>query len=387
MSEDVWAASGHEIANVGRRGSVRSGEKDTSDQISDHRSAPGRAPPSAWTSNALLSRSRLGAFDARSNALKAPSKSPAPRRATPSRMSASSRSAGAASGATMIALSARIAASYRPRSVSAFASAIWSSRFWFVAGPVASAAAGRAAAASAPATSRANRVRPVGEDVIAFPPSTEAAEGVDPARPARVVTEGAAQGHDVVVHVSQRGVGIESAHLFHDVGARHDLAAPPRQDLEDEDVVGRQVKRSVRAGGGHPAEVEAEPADHDLAGLRRTILGAAHQRAYPRQQLPKREGLGEIVVGSQFQTDDAVHDLALGGQHEHRYAVSGRAQLAQDVEPGAAGQEDVQDYELRAKVVNRPHGLVATGDQAHVVALVAEMVPEPARERGLVFDD
>ena len=40
-------------------------------------------------------------------------------------------------------------------------------------------------------------------------------------------------------------------------------------------------------------------------------LGAAQQRPHSRQQLPDRERLGEVVVGTHLQPDHAVHDVAL----------------------------------------------------------------------------
>jgi len=73
--------------------------------------------------------------------------------------------------------------------------------------------------------------------ISARQPVSEAAYGMDPARTAGIVTEGATQGHDMVVHFSQRGFGFEPADLFDDVGPRHHLAATQNEDLEHEDVV------------------------------------------------------------------------------------------------------------------------------------------------------
>src|SRR6185295_12528506 len=92
-----------------------------------------------------------------------------------------------------------------------------------------------------------------------------AAHGVDPARPPWVVAHGPPKRHHVVVYLPQRGFGLEAAHLLDDVRARHDLAAALGQDLEDEDVVRREVESALGRGGGYAAEIEANAPHADLA--------------------------------------------------------------------------------------------------------------------------
>jgi hypothetical protein len=50
------------------------------------------------------------------------------------------------------------------------------------------------------------------------------------------------------------------------------------------------------------------------------LAAAAQHGAHARQQLARLEGFGQVVVGAHFQADDAVHRVALGGQHDHRHA-------------------------------------------------------------------
>jgi hypothetical protein len=63
---------------------------------------------------------------------------------------------------------------------------------------------------------------------------------------------------------------------------------------------------------------------------------------HPGQQFTRVEGLAQVVVGADFEADDAVHVLALGGQHDDRRAVVGRAQAAADREPIFAGHHEVE---------------------------------------------
>ena len=46
--------------------------------------------------------------------------------------------------------------------------------------------------------------------------------------------------------------------------------------------------------------------------------GAAQERLDTRQQLTRLKGFGQVVVGADFQADDAVHRVTLGRQHQNR---------------------------------------------------------------------
>lgn len=48
-------------------------------------------------------------------------------------------------------------------------------------------------------------------------------------------------------------------------------------------------------------------------------LPAAEYGADAEHELPHAEGLDHIVISAKGQTDNAVHFLAAGREHEHRY--------------------------------------------------------------------
>ena len=74
---------------------------------------------------------------------------------------------------------------------------------------------------------------------------------------------------------------------------------------------------------GAPLRPQAERADRDRSGRAERVaaLGAAQDRAEAGDQLPRRAGLGHVVVGAQLEPHDAVDVVALGGQHQHRDAA------------------------------------------------------------------
>ena len=65
------------------------------------------------------------------------------------------------------------------------------------------------------------------------------------------------------------------------------------------------------------AEVDLQPSKmHQVVVL--TSLGAAQDRAQPRQQFARLKRLRQIVVGAQFKTDDPVHRVPARREHEDR---------------------------------------------------------------------
>ena len=65
------------------------------------------------------------------------------------------------------------------------------------------------------------------------------------------------------------------------------------------------------------------------AAGRRAALACAAQHAFQaREQLAQVEGLGQVVVGADFQPDHAVHHLARAGHHDDGDVVVGCAASA-----------------------------------------------------------
>jgi hypothetical protein len=74
---------------------------------------------------------------------------------------------------------------------------------------------------------------------------------------------------------------------------------------------------------------------------RRAFLPPQH-RLQARHQLARLEGLGQVVIGAQLQSDHAVHHFAAGSEHDDRQV----AFLADGPAQGKAvllGEHDVQD--------------------------------------------
>src|SRR6478609_4104323 len=101
-------------------------------------------------------------------------------------------------------------------------------------------------------------------------------------------------------------------------------------------------------------------------------LRAAEDRLHSGDELARREGLRQVVVGADLETDDTVRLLVTRREHEDRH-LRLRANLATDVEAVLPRQADVeQDHpyrvtiELRQRILTRP-------DPDHAVAVAREV--------------
>jgi hypothetical protein len=74
----------------------------------------------------------------------------------------------------------------------------------------------------------------------------------------------------------------------------------------------------------------------------RRLRGAPLHRDHARRQFVHAERLHHVVVGADVQAEHALLELAARGERDHRRLVAAPAQAAQQVEPIAVGQAQVE---------------------------------------------
>jgi hypothetical protein len=155
------------------------------------------------------------------------------------------------------------------------------------------------------------------------------------------------------VHVdgAVKRLQLAAAHGLHDLVAREHAAGALGQRHQQVELVGGELGRLARHGDGAGVAVDLQRAKaQGLCGGRAAALGAPAQHgADARQQLARLKGLGQVVVGAQLQADDAVHRVALGGEHQHRHLGRGagqRADAAAHVQAVHVGQHQVEDDQI-----------------------------------------
>ena len=113
--------------------------------------------------------------------------------------------------------------------------------------------------------------------------------------------------------------------------------------------------------------------------------GTTQQGAHAGDELTGREGLDEVVVGTKLQADDAVLDLALGGEHDDGH-VGGVADGAADALARQLGEHEVQDDEVEAVLLELLEGRLPVADTADPIALTLEVGRDRVANGLLVLD-
>ena len=113
------------------------------------------------------------------------------------------------------------------------------------------------------------------------------------------------------------------------------------------------------------------------------------QRAEARVQLPRVDGLGEVVVRAGREPRHPRVQLALGGQEDHGDEVRHRValELAAQVDPGDPRHPDVEQHQVRRLLGDLDERLLRGSDVAHRVAQVLDVVPHRLPDQEVVVDD
>ena len=133
--------------------------------------------------------------------------------------------------------------------------------------------------------------------------------------------------------------------------AGEDLSWRNHERAEQLELDVGEIESDAAAEGGAGAGVEFDSGDGEVAnggGLGGSAFarcgnsgGAAKNGADAGEQLAGIEGLGEVVVGSDFEADDAVNIFAARGEEDDA-DLGGCAQAAQHLEAIEAGQHDIE---------------------------------------------
>ena len=105
------------------------------------------------------------------------------------------------------------------------------------------------------------------------------------------------------------------------------------------ELLGGEVDRLAVDRDLAPRDVDRDTVEGQLlAALRRRRLApmAAQDRLDPGQQLGAAERLGDVVVGTDLEPDDAVDLVALGREDDHRRGDALAAQDAEDLDAAHA---------------------------------------------------
>src|SRR5205814_9955229 len=83
----------------------------------------------------------------------------------------------------------------------------------------------------------------------------------------------------------------------------------------------------------------------DVLSLRQRI-DATQQRFHTRDQLANAERFGEVVVGADLESDDAIDFRRTRGEHQDRRVSLARAHTSRDLETVDGWKHDVEDEQI-----------------------------------------
>ena len=107
-------------------------------------------------------------------------------------------------------------------------------------------------------------------------------------------------------------------------------------------------------------------------------------RRHARDELSRRKGLDEIVVGTKLEANDAILDLALCGEHNDghvgRLADGTAHALAREL-----GKHEVENHEVKRVLLELLDGALTVADATHDIVLVVEIGSHDVPNCLLVF--
>src|SRR6266481_8362423 len=104
-----------------------------------------------------------------------------------------------------------------------------------------------------------------------------------------------------------------------------------------------------------------------------------------RQEFPKHEWLGNVVVSAKFKASNLVGTLTPGTHDNHWYAGGALGDGAADLEAIQARQQQIQQNQVGCERANLAQCLVAARYTFYVEAFIDKIIPNHSRDRRVIF--
>ena len=158
-----------------------------------------------------------------------------------------------------------------------------------------------------------------------------------------------------------------------------------RQEREQVELLGSERDRSLVDQHLACAQVEEQPFEVQRVGRGGRELRPAQHGTNAGHQFSRRERLGDVVVGAQFEAQHSVVLLHASGEQDHRHPLGTRR--TEEVEPRGTGQHDVEHDQVGLELSDGGSDEIATVQLAHLVAIASEVLSDDLADGGLIIDD
>jgi len=216
--------------------------------------------------------------------------------------------------------------------------------------------------------------------------------GDDHRRRLRVALDLLAQLGDVLVEGAGGAEVVDPPDQIEEAVAAEDFAGAGEEGFEELHLPGGEAEADFPASPLIALAVDFGGADmENFRELRHGIgvdrRGAAQDGRYPGPQLVEAEGFGDVVVGAEFEAEDLVDFLPLGGEHDDRHAAVGLADGAADLEAVFLRHHNVEEEEVGALGEEDLEGFGTVGGGKNAVPFGLEGVDQSQAQVGVVFGD
>ena len=179
-------------------------------------------------------------------------------------------------------------------------------------------------------------------------------------------------------------------HPFQQLGAAEHAARVVGQEVEQ--VKFAQGQRHFLASQADAAVRQVDPQAAHLHHLRYLCWGLGFELLHPAQQcahaggqLQHRKGLGQVVVGAQFQAQHPFGLCRAGAEDDDGHMAFTLAQVAADLKTVGAGQHQVEQHQVPAFGVDAAQRCMAVGGVFNLVARTAQVQGHHVGHRRIVF--
>ena len=188
------------------------------------------------------------------------------------------------------------------------------------------------------------------------------------------------------VHLERVGfrAGGHRPHRFRQLLVRDELAAAPHQGGQDPELDAGQAQLPSASRRKSLAEVKGDVADHEA----RTALAAVppDHRLHARHQLLEREGLGDVVVGSQLQAGDPIaHRRSCTDAYERGVGLG--SERLEQLGPIVVRKHQVEEHHVGVPLADELDSAARGVDGADGVALLAQAGRNRPGEPAIVLDE
>src|SRR6266849_456659 len=121
--------------------------------------------------------------------------------------------------------------------------------------------------------------------------------------------------------------------------------------------------------------------------LFRERLRSPQNGLHASEQFSDREGLGDVVIGAEFETHNLIHFLAARREHDDRNRGALRLQLLAHIQSAHAWHHHVEHHQVWGILQGQLEPFHAVESRYHLKALVLEIIAESRNHVRLILDD